>query len=1085
MTLNEANAVEAFLRDLLCGGVTHHTSAGPGFARRNNQVSGLGWHYLEHTSIPRFPHQVFVESFVREALIRLNPEIAAKPERTEEVLYHLNTIVRSVRSDGLIKANQSFTEWFRGKKSMPFGENNEHTTVRLIDFDEPTQNHYVVTPRYRFEQEGGACSPDLVLLINGFPVVVVEAKPPPRPSVSWFDRATTIRKEYEADVPELFVCNVLNLATGGRELRYGSIGMPVNLWGPWREVGAEVDPQSEAQLDASALGMVKPATLLDIMANFTLFATDAKKRLMKVVCRYQQYQGANLIVQRVANPEGPKQGLIWHFQGSGKSFLMVFAAQKLRLHPELDSPVVLIVVDRVDLDTQISKTFHGAKVENLVKAKTRAELKRLLKAGTKKIIITTIFRFGDESTKQEVNRLLGRADNHLKGQKIEAAETELGECADLLASLKPDDGGSLRTRLDTLRERFAVIAKRPLPPLPASRPITDDDEDDAATPGVALNDDHNVIVMVDEAHRTQEGGLGRKMRTALPNASLFGLTGTPINKRDRNTYKTFGAACDEGRYLHRYGFEDSIRDGATLPLHFVPRSSEVKIDSKELKKEYTTLTGGLSDVEKATVTKNTSSFGVLVKAPARVKKVVADMVRDFEAKVRPRGLAGMVVTYDQEACLIYKAELDKHLAPEVSDVVISVGNNRKDSPEYKKYERSRDAEELLLDRFRDPHDPLKILVVTAKLLTGFDAPILQTMYLDRPLRDHTLLQAICRTNRVYNENKQAGIIVDYLGLFDDAAKALKFDQGEIANVVESIHKITAQLPDAMKICLAFFEGVDRSLDEQSTHVAAINALGSVANCDLFGKHFRYLAKVWEVVSPDPVLAQYEDDYIWLTERYKAVRQTAGGGQQVWKELGPKTIELLYKHLSFNLAATDLENIVLDDELFALIQQTKDPDKTAREIAVKLKDYLKTKEGDLVVPEIAAKLDDLRTRYENGSIKALQYMKELLALAKRAVQANKKMREEEPVAEEPSEEQGKAALTALFESIKSPTTPVKVEKAVAGIDEVVRKVRFEGWSASHAGRRQINKEIRKVLFEHFGHADKELHERVFGYIEQYY
>src|SRR5690606_31687469 len=273
-------------------------------------------------------------------------------------------------------------------------------------------------------------------LVNGLTLVVIEAKTPVRRSVSWLDGALQVHDDYEKNVPELFVANVLSVASEGKELMYGAVRMPVNLWGPWR-ADDEATPGTIAGLREAVNGLLRPAVLLDILAHFTLFATDKNKRRIKVVCRYQQYEAVNLIVQRVLAGQ-PRKGLIWHFQGSGKSLLMVFAAQKLRLQPELGNPTVIIVVDRIDLDAQISSTFHASDVPNLVKAETREDLQKLLKQDTRKIIITTIFKF---------------------------AEAE----------------------------------------------------------GV-LNERSNIVVLVDEAHRTQEGDLGIKMRAALPNAFLFGLT---------------------------------------------------------------------------------------------------------------------------------------------------------------------------------------------------------------------------------------------------------------------------------------------------------------------------------------------------------------------------------------------------------------------------------------------------------------------------------------------------------------------------------------------------------------------------------
>src|SRR5688572_23945848 len=597
MSFTEASTVENLIRDLLCGGITHHTAVGTGLARKSGKLSGLGWHYLAPSNIPRQPHEVFVEDWIRDALIRLNPEIAALPDRADEVLYKLRAILLAVRSDGLLKPNAELTAWLRGDRSMRFGPNHQHVTVRLIDFENLENNEYVVTNQFTFRAGPAGRRADLVLLVNGLPVVLIEAKTPVRHAVSWLDGALQVHDDYEKNVPELFVANVFSVATEGKELMYGSVRMPVNLWGPWRGDN-EATPGTIAGVKAAVSGLLRPTVVLDILAHFTLFATDKKKRRIKVVCRYQQHEAVNLIVQRVLAGK-PRKGLIWHFQGSGKSLLMVFAAQKLRLQPKLGNPTVLIVVDRIDLDAQISSTFHASDVPNLVKAETRAELQRLLQQDTRKIIITTIHKFGEA--------------------------------------------------------------------------------------GGVLNESGNVVALVDEAHRTQEGDLGMKMRAALPNAFLFGLTGTPINRRDKNTFYAFGAGEDARGYMSRYGFEESIRDGATLKLHFEPRLVDLHIDKAAIDQAYAELTGNLSDLDKDNLAKAASRMAVLVKVPDRIDKICADVAYHFLEKVRPNGLKGMVVTFDQECCLLYKAELDKLLPPEASEIVISATGNDEG---FKPYARS-------------------------------------------------------------------------------------------------------------------------------------------------------------------------------------------------------------------------------------------------------------------------------------------------------------------------------------------------------------------------------------------------------------
>ena len=548
--------------------------------------------------------------------------------------------------------------------------------------------------------------------------------------------------------------------------------------------------------------MLRPAVILDLLANFTAYATDKRKRRIKMIARYQQYDGANKIVERV-RAGAPKKGLIWHFQGSGKSLLMLFAARKLRLDPDLRNPTVIIVVDRVDLDTQISSTFYATDTPNLVKADSREELGRLLAQDVRKIIITTIFKFGEA------------------------------------------DG--------------------------------------------VLNERNNIILLADEAHRTQEGDLGRKMRDSLPNAFLFGLTGTPINRTDRNTFYAFGAPGDAHGYMSRYGFEESVRDSATKELHFEPRMVELHIDQRQIDDAFAELTGGLSDLDRELLAKTAAKMSVLVKSPERVEKVCADIAAHFQEKVAPNNFGAMVVTFDREACVLYKKALDELLPPEMSDIVMTVGSGE---DRYASWRRDRDAEEKLLDRFRDPNDPLKILIVTSKLLTGFDAPNLQSMYLDKPLKDHSLLQAICRTNRPYGDTKTHGLIVDYLGVFDDVAEAIQFDEEGIARVVTNIAELIGQLPVAVQVCLASFEGCDRTLAGYEGLIAAQQCLPNNEVRDRFAEDFSYLARLWEAISPDRVLSEYEADYRWLAQVYESVRPSTGHGRLIWHVLGPKTLELI-------------------------------------------------------------------------------------------------------------------------------------------------------------------------------------------------
>lgn len=1024
---NEQNSVENFIRDVLCGTVPPSTlgkgDRGLGqiseetapYIPLGRNTKGSGWYYVSALALPRRINDVFIEGYVRDALIRLNPEIAAQPERADEVLYKLRAIVLSVRSDGLIRANEEFTAWLRGERSMPFGENNQHVTIKLIDHDDLDKNQYIVTTQYTFRAGSAERRADLVLFVNGLPLVLVEAKTPVRQSVSWFDGAKQIHDDYEKYVPELFACNVFSVATEGKDLRYGAIHMPLEQWGPWYPeellttkdtTGTKGQDQKENLSELRALrgstglttiqqsisSLLRPNIILDILANFTLFATDRKNRRIKIICRYQQYDGANKIVQRVLAGK-TKKGLIWHFQGSGKSLLMVFAAQKMRLHSALRNPTVLIIVDRLDLDAQISATFHASDIPNLVKAESRQDLETLLRTDTRKIIITTIFKFAES------------------------------------------DG--------------------------------------------MLNDRENIIALVDEAHRTQEGDLGMKMRAALPNAFLFGLTGTPINRRDRNTFYAFGADEDEHGYMSRYGFEESIRDGATLPLHFEPRLVELHIDKDAIDSAYAELTGGLSDFDRETLSKAAARMAVLVKVPDRIDKICADIAHHYLDKVRPNGFKAMVVTFDQESCLLYQERLVTHLPPDSVDVVISVSGKEREDARYRPYKRDRDSEEKLLDRFRDPNDPLQILIVTAKLLTGFDAPILQAMYLDKPMRDHTLLQGITRTNRTYGDKKTHGLIVDYLGVFDDVAKSLQFDEQGFRQVVSDVVGLKAKLPEAMQKCLAYFPDVDRSLRGYEGLIAAQQCLPSNDVRDAFAADYSLLSQLWEAISPDPILAPLETDYRWLSQVYVSVQPTTGIGALLWHSLGAKTIELIHQNIHVEAVRDDLDDIVLDAELLDAVLNSKDPEHKAKELQIKIADRLRKHMDNPRYRKLSERLERLKEQHEAGQLHSIAFLKALLDLARDLVNAEKEVPQQE------DEDRGKAALTELFEQVRTSETPIVVQRIVDDIDDIVRKVRFPEWQATNAGEREVRKALRRTLFKFKLHTDTELFEKAYGYVREYY
>ncbi|MCX5815972.1 MAG: HsdR family type I site-specific deoxyribonuclease [Proteobacteria bacterium] len=991
-TFSELNSVEYFIIRQLTGINLNQVQHGMVKEDIVPYSEKAQWKYVQPELLSREITDVFLEKELKESLIRLNPAIKSNPERAEEVIHKLRAILIAVGNVGLVRANEEFAKWLREEISMPFGKNNAHVNIRLIDFEQIDNNSFLLTNQFKIRTRETKI-PDIVMFVNGIPLVVGETKTPVRPAISWLDGAHDIHVIYENAVPQLFVPNVLSFATEGKELFIGGVRTPLELWSPWRLEDEKDEIHHFAGLQDVAkqiTHLLKPSTLLDILQYFTIYATNSKKKKIKVVCRYQHYEGANTIVERVK--EGKiKKGLIWHFQGSGKSLLMLFAAQKMRKQQELGNPTVIIVVDRVDLDTQITATFNTAEVPNMVTTDNIKELHDLLEKDTRKIIITMIHKFKDAY---------------------------------------PD-----------------------------------------------MNKRENLIVMVDEAHRTQEGDLGRKMRNALPNAFLFGLTGTPINRADKNTFWAFGAEEDKNGYLSRYTFQDSIRDNATLPLHFEPRLPDYHIDKESLDIAFKEMANDLSEEDQNKLSQKAAQMAVFLKAPERVKTIVQDIVEHFQKHVEPEGFKAMIVTPDRYACVQYKEELDKLLSPESSIVVMSTSAN--DDFEFKqKFAMDRNQQEKVIEKYNNSDSPLNFLIVTAKLLTGFDSPILQTIYLDKSLKDHTLLQAICRTNRLF-PNKTFGRIVDYFGVFDDTASALAFDEESLKKVISNLQELRNKLPEQMTLCLSHFAGLDRTIEGFEGLQAAQDCISSNEKKDAFAKDFSLLSRLWEALSPDDVLKNYQKDYKWLSQVYTSVKPGPDdNGRLLWHALGAQTTALIHEHIHVDGITHDMEEMVLDADVIDNLMNNKDPKDADRIIKI-LSGRLGINKGNPIFKKLSERLEALRDKAEKGLINSIEFIKQLCEIAKETLQAEKQKDSGE------KQKSAKAALTELFLELKTDKTPAIVERIVNDIDEIVRLVRFDGWQNTIPGEREVQRALRKTLLKYQLHKEEELFNKSYEYIKEYY
>ncbi len=532
------------------------------------------------------------------------------------------------------------------------------------------------------------------------------------------------------------------------------------------------------------------------------------------------------------------------------------------------------------------------------------------------------------------------------------------------------------------------------------------------------------------------------------------------------------AEQDKSGYLSRYTFQDSIRDKATLPLHFEPRLPNYHIDKDGLDVAFKEMANDLSEEDKNKLSQKAAKMAVFLKSPERIQIIVADIVQHFQAHVEPEGFKALIVTPDRDACVLYKTELDKLLSPENSAVVISSSAN--DAFDFKqRYALDKEQQEKLLESYNDAQSPLKFLIVTAKLLTGFDAPILQTLYLDKSLKDHTLLQAICRTNRLFPD-KTFGRIVDYFGVFDDTAKALAFDEESVKTVISNLQELRDKLPEQIALCLAHFPGVDRTLTSFEALQTAQDCIRPVEKSDAFAKDFSSLSKLWEALSPDEVLNSFQSDYKWLAEIYNSLKKTVDEtGRLLWHVLGAQTTALIHGHIHVDGINREMEEMVLDAQVIDELMHKKDP-KQAEKLLKMLVSRLSKHGSNPAFKQLSERLEALRDKAEKGLIHSIEFIKELCQIAKETLQAEKQTDSKE------EQKTAKAALTELFLELKTDTTPIIVERIVNDIDAIVKIVRFDGWQTSVVGEKEVKRELRKVLWTKYQIKDEDLFNRAYQY-----
>ena len=1002
------------------------------------RLAGMGWSHVPGHAIPRAGTDVLVEAWLADALIRLNPAVAANPSRVDEVLPIIRSTVLSASVEGLLSANERMTTLLRGQATVKFTGEADHVPFRVIDFENLANNHFAVsgpTPdsvdpvadEVTFGSPGSARRFDLVLWVNGIPLVVGETKTPVNASVSWLNAARDVANVYEVEKPTFFAPNVLCVATEGREFHYGAVGQPAESWLMWGSTDDPYDLSGFDRVKRSVDLLLTPARVLSILRDFTLFEQVPGGGVRKLIPRYPQVEAAEAILARVL--AGGRKGLIWHYQGTGKSLLMAFAALMLLNEDEVGGPTIVVVLDRLDLVEQIERQFKTAGLPRVTTADSKEALRKVLKDDKRGIVLTTIFRF--------------------------------------------EGAGELNTR-------------------------------------------DNIIVFVDEAHRTQEGRLGDDMRTALPKARFFGLTGTPIADKERNTFKLFGDADDPNFVLNTYSMERSIADGASVPIHVETRLVDFHLDRTALDEAFEALAReeDLNEEQREFLAAKAGHVKSILLDPDRITAVCTDILDHFTAKIAPAGMKAQIVAFDRELVVAYEKELKRLIAerdlPHQIAVVMTVGSSKDEPASWIEYSLDRATEAHVKARFNDPDDPLAFVIVTAKWLTGWDAPICAVQYADRPLKKHTLFQAITRTNRRYThpdtgQDKTHGLIVDYIGLGNQIAQALKAadpDTGGTARPVD-VNALATEFTTRMKATLARFNGLNRADNSFEALQDAIQRLATQDQKDAFAKDFTGLSTLWEFLDPHPTLDAHRADYKWLSQVYEAIKPTGTSNALLWHRLGPKTLELIHGYISdFKVTGTGLEEVVVDPDAIEAMRQLvtqgeldldpgrdllQDPvtvDEVLTAIDRRIKRLLE-KNPHPVYTSLAEQIERLRRMAITRAADSIEFLKKALEIARAAVAAERLEAEGRLDEAEHLLDPNIGALTQIVQQYAPPNTPVIINDLVRDIDTIAKQVAYSGWNDSMAGDREARKEIRLVLKKYALPASGPLFDNTYAYIRENY
>ena len=856
----------------------------------------IGWKSVSRSEAMQMRHVEtgrYFADVLKAQLMRLNRGILDE-SRCQEIMRQLTLL------NPTLEGNQDALSWLRGEQSIFVPDEDRYRNVTLIDYDNPDNNLFHVTDEWTQKGAVHRNRADVVFLINGIPVAVVETKSANKQD-GLAEGVDQIRR-YHHETPEMFTTAQLFGVTEMRNFLYGV------TWNVSRKNLFNWKIDESTNYEAKVKTFFDRDRFLKVLQESIIFQSR-DDTLTKVVLRQHQTRAVEKVIDRVHDPD-KRRGLIWHTQGSGKTLTMItIASRLLRGGGETEKPTVLMLIDRNELESQLSRNITGYGITTPKVAESKRDLQEILASDSRGLIVSMIHKFDD---------------------------------------------------------------------IPAN-----------------INTREGVTILVDEAHRTTGGDLGNYLMAALPNATYIGFTGTPIDNlsQGKGTFKVFGADDEQG-YLDKYAIAESIEDGTTVPLNYALAPSNLQVDRETLEGEFLSLAlkEGVSDFEELhAILDRAVRLKEIMKAPDRIDNVAAAVAKHFQENVEPMGFKAFLVAVDREACALYKKVLDKYLPPEYSEVVYSPYHQ--DPEAMKAYHRTDDEEKEIRKKFSDKSEPPKILIVTQKLLTGFDAPILYCIYLDKPMRDHVLLQAIARVNRPYEDNdgliKPYGFVLDFVGIFKNLEKALAFDSDVVGSVIRNIDVLKDLFAKLIEDDAAHYLLLARGWDDRAKE-RAIEHLEDKEDREAFFKFFKQLQNIYTILSPDACLHPFIDDYQSLASLYGLIRNAYADRPYVDKELTAKTRELLQRHTGSDQFALPGSIQELNANTLREIKQSYASDKVKVLNLRKILHKTVTEESRSkpFLISIGERAEALTEAYENRQLTTQQALTEFEKLADEYTQASR-------------------------------------------------------------------------------------------------